>query len=121
MLKACQKDVSFADAHCLPHVLAMPKPWNEEKNGLVREFLPHFFLGQENQTHVNELIACFDLMQHADSLGSIMKFELSDSTRLLVKQTVEYWHNQDFIPEAIRTQLSAFELILALTESIMHW
>lgn len=116
LLKACQKDVSFADAHCLPHVLAMPKPCNEEKNGLVREFLPHFFLGQENQTHVNELIACFDLMQHADSLGSIMKFELSDSTRLLVKQTVEYWHNQDFIPEAIRTQLSAFELILALTE-----
>lgn len=116
LLKACQKDVSFADAHCLPHVLAMPKPWNEEKNGLIREFLPHFFLGQENQTHVNELIACFDLMQHADSLGSIMKFELSDSTRLLVKQTVEYWHNQDFIPEAIRTQLSAFKLILALTE-----
>ena len=116
LLKACQKDASFADAHCLPHVLAMPKPWDEEKNGLVREFLPHFFLGQENQTHVNELIACFDLMQHADSLGSIMKFELSDSTRLLVKQTVEYWHNQDFIPEAIRTQLSAFELILALTE-----
>lgn len=116
LLKACQKDASFADAHCLPHVLAMPKPWDEEKNGLVREFLPHFFLGQENQTHVNELIACFDLMQHADSLGSIMKFELSDSTRLLVKQTVEYWHNQDFIPEAIRAQLPAFELILALTE-----
>ena len=116
LLKACQKDASFADAHCLPHVLAMPKPWDEEKNGLVREFLPHFFLGQENQTHVNELIACFDLMQHADSLGSIMKFELSDSTRLLVKQTVEYWHNQNSIPEAIRTQLPAFELILALTE-----
>lgn len=116
LLKACQKDASFADAHCLPHVWAMPKPWDEEKNGLVREFLPHFFLGQENQTHVNELIACFDLMQHADSLGSIMKFELSDSTRLLVKQTVEYWHNQDFIPEAIRAQLPAFELILALTE-----
>lgn len=116
LLKACQKDTSFADAHCLPHVLAMPKPWDEEKNGLVREFLPHFFLGQENQTHVNELIACFDLMQHADSLGSIMKFELSDSTRLLVKQTVEYWHNQEFVPEAICAQFPAFELILALTE-----
>ena len=116
LLKACQKDASFADAHCLPHVLTMPKPWDEKKNGLVREFLPHFFLGQENQTHVDELIACFDLMQEADSLGSIMKFELSDSTRLLVKQTVEYWHNQDFVPEVIRTQLPAFELILALTE-----
>lgn len=116
LLKACQKDASFADAHCLPHVWAMPKLWDEEKNGLVREFLPHFFLGQENQTHVNELIACFDLMQHADSLGSIMKFELSDSTRLLVKQTVEYWHNQEFVPEAISAQFPAFELILALTE-----
>lgn len=116
LLKACQKDTSFADAHCLPHVLAMPKPWDEEKNGLVREFLPHFFLGQENQTHVNELIACFDLMQHADSLGSIMKFELSDSTRLLVKQAVEYWHNQEFVPEAISAQFPAFKLILALTE-----
>lgn len=116
LLKACQKDASFADAHCLPHVLAMPRPWDEDKNGLVREFLPHFFLGQENQTHVNELIACFDLMQHADSLGSIMKFELSDSTRLLVKQTVEYWHNQEFVPEAISAQFPAFELILALTE-----
>lgn len=116
LLKACQKDASFADAHCLPHVLAMPKPWDKEKNGLVREFLPHFFLGQENQTHIDEIIACFDLMQYAYSLGSIMKFELSDSTRLLVKQTVEYWHNQNFIPEAIRTQLPAFELILALTE-----
>ena len=116
LLKACQKDASFADAHCLPHVLAMPKPWDEEKNGLIREFLPHFFLGQENQIHVNELIACFDLMQHADSLGSIMKFELSDSTRLLVKQAVEYWHNQEFVPEAISAQFPAFELILALTE-----
>ena len=116
LLKACQKDASFVDAHCLPHVWAMPKPWDKEKNGLVREFLPHFFLGQENQTHVNELIACFDLMQHADSLGSIMKFELSDSTRLLVKQTIKYWHNQNFIPEAIRAQFPAFELILALTE-----
>lgn len=116
LLKACQKDASFADAHCLPHVWATPKLWDEEKNGLVREFLPHFFLGQENQTHVNELIACFDLMQHADSLGSIMKFELSDSTRLLVKQTVEYWYNQEFVPESISAQFPAFELILALTE-----
>lgn len=116
LLKACQKDASFADAHCRPHVLTMPKPWDEDKNGSVEEFLPHFFLGQENQTHVDELIACFDLMQDADSLGSIMKFELSDSTRLLIKQTMEYWYNQPFFPEAISSQFPAFELILALTE-----
>ena len=116
ILKACQKDASFADAHCLPHVLTMPQPWDKENNDWPREFLPHFFLGQENKTHVDELIACFDLMQDADSLGSIMKFELSDSTRLLIKQTIEYWHNQEFVPEAILTRIPAFELILALTE-----
>ena len=116
ILKACQKDASFADAHCLPHVLTMPQPWDKENNDWPREFLPHFFLGQENKTHVDELIACFDLMQDADSLGSIMKFKLSDSTRLLIKQTIEYWHNQEFVPEAILTRIPAFELILALTE-----
>lgn len=115
-LKACQKDASFADAHCLPHVLTMPQPWDKENNDWPREFLPHFFLGQENKTHVDELIACFDLMQDADSLGSVMKFELSDSTCLLIKQTIEYWHNQEFVPEAILTRIPAFELILALTE-----
>lgn len=116
ILKACRKDASFADAHCLPHVLTMPQPWDKENNDWPREFLPHFFLGQENKTHVNELIACFDLMQDADSLGSVMKFKLSDSTRLLIKQTIEYWHNQEFVPEAILTRIPAFELILALTE-----
>ena len=116
ILKACQKDASFADAHCLPHLLTMPQPWDKENNDWPREFLPHFFLGQENKTHVDELIACFDLMQDADSLGSVMKFELSDSTRLLIKQTIEYWHNQGFVPEAILTRIPAFELILALTE-----
>lgn len=116
ILKACQKDASFADAHCLPHVLTMPQPWDKENNDWPREFLPHFFLGQENKTHVDELIACFDLMQDADSLGSVMKFELSDSTRLFIKQTIEYWHNQEFVPEAILTRIPAFELILALTE-----
>ena len=116
ILKACQKDASFADAHCLPHVLTMPQPCDKENNDWPREFLPHFFLGQENKTHVDELIACFDLMQDADSLGSVMKFELSDSTRLLIKQTIEYWHNQEFVPEAILTRIPAFELILALTE-----
>ena len=116
ILKACQKDASFADAHCLPHVLTMPQPWDKENNDWPREFLSHFFLGQENKTHVDELIACFDLMQDADSLGSIMKFKLSDSTRLLIKQTIEYWHNQEFVPEAILTRIPAFELILALTE-----
>lgn len=116
LLKACQKDASFADAHCLPNVLTMPKPWNEAKDGDVKGFLHHFFQGQENNVHANELKECFDLMQDADSLGSIMKFDLSQSTRLLLKQTVEYWEKEEFVPEPIKEQMPAMKLILALTE-----
>ena len=55
-------------------------------------------------------------MQDADSLGSIMKFDISDSTRLLVKQTTDYWCSQEIVPDSVRLLLPAFELILALTE-----
>ena len=116
LLKACQKDASFADAHCLPNVLTMPKPWDEAKDGDVKGFLHHFFQGQESNVHANELKECFDLMQDADSLGSIMKFDLSDSTRLLLKQTVKYWEKEEFVPEPIKEQIPAMKLILALTE-----
>lgn len=116
LLKACQKDASFADAHCLPNVLTMPKPWDEAKDGDVKGFLHHFFQGQESNVHANELKECFDLMQDADSLGSIMKFDLSESTRLLLKQTVEYWEKEEFVPEPIKEQMPAMKLILALTE-----
>lgn len=116
LLKACQKDASFADAHCLPNVLTMPKPWDEAKDGDVKGFLHHFFQGQESNVHANELKECFDLMQDADSLGSIMKFDLSESTRLLLKQTVKYWEKEEFVPEPIKEQIPAMKLILALTE-----
>jgi hypothetical protein len=117
LLKACQKDSSFADAHILPRVLDMPKPYDAEKNGQLEGFLHHFFRGEETRQMVNELNDAFNLMKDADSLGSIMKFNLSDSTRLLVKQTVEFWERETAIPEIIQEQMSAFRLILALTDT----
>jgi hypothetical protein len=117
LLKACQKDSSFADAHILPRVLDMPKPYDAEKNGPLEGFLHHFFRGEETRQMVNELTDAFNLMKDADSLGSIMKFDLSDSTRLLVKQTMEYWERETAVPEIIQEQMPAFRLILALTET----
>lgn len=116
LLKACQKDSSFADAHCLPNILTMPKPWNEETDENLNDFLSLYFQGENTSSQNEELAACFELMHNADSLGSIMKFDISDSTRLLVKQTTDYWCNQEIMPDAVRLQLPAFELILALME-----
>src|SRR5574344_1759698 len=72
LLKACQKDSSFADAHILPRVLDMPKPFDAEKNGPLEGFLHHFFRGEETRQMVNELSDAFNLMKDADSLGSTM-------------------------------------------------
>lgn len=116
LLKACQKDSSFTDAHCLPNVLTMPKPWNEEKNGRLSDFLSFYFQGENSTAQTKEINACFNLMQDADSLGSIMKFNISDSTRLFIRQTTDYWCNQEIVPDAIQSQIRAFKLILALTE-----
>lgn len=116
LLKACQKDAGFADAHCLPNVLTMPKPWNEETQGPIQDMLHIYFQGEATNEQKEEIAACFDLMQNADSLGSIMKFDISESTRLLIKQTTDYWCSQELVPEEVRTQMPSFKLILALTE-----
>lgn len=116
LLKACQKDAAFADAHCLPNVLTMPKPWNEETQGPIQDMFHIYFQGEATNQQKEEIMACFDLMQDADSLGSIMKFDISESTRLLIKQTTDYWCSQEIVPEEVRIQTAAFKLILALTE-----
>lgn len=116
LLKACQKDTAFADAHCMPNVLTMPKPWHKETQGPIQDMLHIYFKGEANNHQKEDIMGCFELMQNADSLGSIMKFNINEGTRLLIKQTTDYWCSQELVPEEVRTQMQAFKLILALTE-----
>lgn len=110
MLKACQRDDSFADARALPQVLSMPEV-NEAQS---EEF---FQLSDITGESLKELREAFDLMKDADSLGSIMKFDISGSTRVLLQQTLDYWMNQSDKPEAVVASIPAVRLILALTDS----
>lgn len=110
MLKACQRDDSFADARALPQVLSMPEV-NETQ---AEEF---FRLSDISGEALKELREAFDLMRDADSLGSIMKFDISGSTRVMLQQTLEYWSKQTDKPDAVISALPAIRLILALTDS----
>jgi hypothetical protein len=116
LLKACQKDRSYVDAKLLPAVLTMPKPWSEAKNGSLSTALSLFFNGCETPTIVEELQTAFELMKDADSLGSIMKFDIADTTRYALKQAVEYWAKERFVPEVVKEMTPNIQLILALTE-----
>ena len=113
MLKACQKDSSFADAHILPKILNMPTPIPQEQ---VSDRLKEFFHEIPSNQINKDLTAAFKLMQDADSLGSIMKFDLTESTILAIRQTMAYWHNQSFIPELVEDIMPAMDLILTLTD-----
>lgn len=110
MLKACQRDDSFADARALPQVLSMPEV-NETQ---AEEF---FRLSDISGEALKELREAFDLMKDADSLGSIMKFDISGSARVMLQQTLEHWSKQTDKPEAVVSALPAVRLILALTDS----
>ena len=113
LLKACQKDDSFAGAHTMPHVLDMPEPYPHKDN--MRDTLPHFFLGG-NQEMIQEASDAIDLMDEAKNLGSIMKFNISERTRNAIMVRVEEYENEDFVPEEIQELLPYMRVCLALTE-----
>ena len=113
LLKACQKDSSFADAHIMPRVLDMPEPYPYKDN--LRDTLPHFFLGG-NQEMVLEVCDAIDLMDQAKNLGSIMKFNISERTRNAIMIRMEEYEKETHVPEAIRQLMPYMNIILALTD-----
>lgn len=128
LMKACQKDRAFLDGKVMPRVYDMPRPIaevisadNDKRNAeeYLREVLPHYLLGG-NDTMVKELTESILLMNHADTLGSIMIFDISESTRNAVQvRTQEYEEqlaNGEMVPEAIRQLVPYMNIILALTE-----
>lgn len=114
LLKACQRDRSFADAHVMPNILNMPEPQKDEE--ALTTTLHHFFKGGESRQDITALLDAFKLMRDADSLGSIMIFDIPDSTKALIKQTVEYYDDHADQQEYFTEILPAMKLILALTE-----
>lgn len=113
LLKACQKDELFRDGNVLPHVLTMPEPIAESNR---HQLFHEFFKGEETNNILTELDDAFDLLKDAQTLGSIMKFNLSKSSLLAIRQTMNYWKGQSFVPDSVTTLLPSFRLILALTE-----
>lgn len=116
LLKACQKDAAFADAHCMPNVLTMPVC----DSYTVKDILGHFVCAyQLDWVNVDrkELEDAFDLMKDADSLGSIMRFEISQNTREHLVEAVNVYDAEPKYAEAFKNLIDGFRLILALTEN----
>ena len=118
LMKACGKDKSFLNAKVMPRVYSMPRPINEVLPNYDAE-LPNFLMGS-NQKMLEELRQSLKLMYSADTLGSIMKFNLSDAARNTVMVRVQEYEEQleqgEIVTEENRLLLPYMRIILALTD-----
>lgn len=113
LLKACQRDASFADCHCMPRVLDMPQPY-PDKEHLTRALADYIMT--DNGEAIAELADAVCLMDEADNLGSIMKFGLSERTRNILAVRTEEYEQQTMTAESVSGLLPYMRIILALTE-----
>ena len=113
LLKACQRDASFADCHCMPCVLGMPQPY-PEKEHLTRALADYIMT--DNGEAIAELTDAVCLMDEADNLGSIMKFGLSERTRNILAVRTEEYEQQTMPGESVSGLLPYMRIVLALTE-----
>lgn len=116
LLKACQRDASFTDAHAMPHVLDMPSVNRYTWRELSGHMMCALGVDWPGEKANNELDECFALMEHADSLGSIMKFDVSPETRDFIKTCICEQERQQKYIENFAELFHGLELILALTE-----
>ena len=117
LLKACQKDNAFADAHCLPNVLDMtgvvPKMNKQELSDACLLFIGGY------ETLAGEMLEQdFELLLDANNLGSIMKFNDDEDYLAMLRYHYDDWTEggKEDCPEEIKALIPGVRLILALSE-----
>ena len=117
LLKACQKDNAFTDAHCLPQVLDMsgiiPNMNEQELSDACLRFI-----GGYEDVAGEMLEQDFELLRDADNLGSIMMFNDDEDYLAMLRYHYEDWTEGSIedCPEEIKALIPGVRLILALTD-----
>ena len=116
LLKAAQIDPKFLDGEIMPRVFDMPNVDRYTWRDLNGHMATALQIEGPNQQIYKEIDECFTLMEQAQNLGSIMKFDISEATREFIKKCVEEQNRQKLFEEAFRGLFHGFNIILVLTE-----
>lgn len=108
LMKACKHVPEMADCHIMPQVYDMPEPLSAQEMDSLHDSLPHFFLGG-NEKVISETIDALTLLQQAQDLGSVMKFNVSESTRYAIETALKD-------ADSIFSFIPHLRLMLALTK-----
>nr|WP_298671854.1 BREX-1 system adenine-specific DNA-methyltransferase PglX [uncultured Prevotella sp.] len=126
LMNACQKDKSFLDARVMPRVYDMPRPFCEEfaseydperqdEKAFIKEQINPLVPSQDQEV-CDELSDAIIVMDDADTLGSIMQFDLSERTRNILQAQLQETEAQHYPTDKARKILPYVRIILALTE-----
>ena len=107
-MTAAKIDPSFLDCKVMPRVLDMP---GHNFSKPVYELLQEFYMG-EDKTVMEETMKAFELLEQADNLGSIMKFDLSAKTRREMALRYKEWEETNPAFEV----LHSMAIILTLSD-----
>lgn len=112
LMTAAKIDPSFLDCKVMPKVLDMP---GHVFSRPLYELLREFYMG-EDRTVMEETMKAFELLEQAENLGSIMKFDLSVKTRREMALRYKEWEElKRTSSSAVTELLDSFRLILALS------
>jgi hypothetical protein len=116
LLKAAQIDPKFLDGEIMPRVYDMPNVNRYTWRDLNGHMASALGIDMRDENISKELDEAFDLMSQAQNLGSIMKFDISETTREFIVKCVEEQNKQHKFDDSFRDLFHGFNIILALTE-----
>lgn len=116
LLKAAQIDPTFLNGEIMPRIYDMPKVDRYTWRDLNGHMTCALQIQGPNEKVFKEIDECFTLMEQAQNLGSIMKFNISDITREFIIKCVDEQNRQHLFEESFSDLFHGFYIILALTE-----
>lgn len=116
LLKAAQIDPKFLDGEIMPRVYDMPNVGRYTWRDLNGHMTCALQIEGPNKETFEELDECFTLLEQAQNLGSIMKFDISDVTREFIKKCIDEQNRQHKFEKEFADLFHGFHIILSLTE-----
>lgn len=116
LLKACQTDTAFADGHCMPRIYSMPEVNRYTWYDLGGHFNCAYDMSGPGEAAAKEIEDAFIIMENANVLGSIMKFEIGDDARQYMLKAISEFEMNPKHEDNFTSLINGFRVILALTD-----